>query len=223
MRGLVAIVHTSFVSVEPLTLLFAELGPDVLVRHVVDADVLGAVRRAGGIDRGVEERMRAHYHAAAGAGCDAILNPCSSVGEVADRLAGDLDVPVVKVDEAMAERACTLGPRVGVVATLATTLGPTARLVESSAARLGCTVNVSSHLVEDAFPALERGEPAEHDRLVSEAIRELADAVDVVVCAQGSMAVLAEGLPPLAAPVLTSPRLGVQRTLAVIGAASPRS
>jgi hypothetical protein len=34
---------------------------------------------------------------------------------------------------------------------------------------------------------------------------------------------LAEDLPPLAAPVLTSPRLGVERTLAVLGATPPRS
>jgi hypothetical protein len=95
--------------------------------------------------------------------------------------------------------------------------------VESAALRLGCAVTVTSHLVEDAFPALERGTRAEHDRLLSEAIGRLADAVDVVVCAQGSMAALAEDLPPLAAPVLSSPRLGVERTLAVLGATPPRS
>lgn len=219
MTRCVAIVHTSFVSVEPFALLFAELGPDVTLRHVVDADVLVTVRRVGGVDGSVEERMRTHYHAAARSGCDAILNTCSSVGEVADRLAGELDVPVVKVDEAMAERACALGARVGVVATLATTLGPTVRLVEAAAARLGDPVSVTSQLVEQAFPALERGARDEHDRLLRDAIGRLADTVDVVVCAQGSMAPLAEGLPPLAVPVLTSPRLGVERTLAVLGGA----
>lgn len=217
--GRVAIVHTSFVSVEPLTRLFGELGPDVSLRHVVDADVLGSVRRLGGVDAAVEERMRGHYRAAEAAGCDAILNPCSSVGEVAERLGGELGVPVVNVDEAMAERACALGLHLGVVATLATTLGPTARLLESTAARLGRSVRITTELVEDAFPALERGARAEHDRLLREAIRSLADAVDVVVCAQGSMAPLAEALPALAAPVLTSPRLGVERTLALLGSA----
>ena len=48
------------------------------------------------------------------------------------------------------------------------------------------------------------------------AIKDLSSEVDVIVCAQGSMAALLDELGEIPIPVLTSPRLGVERVIRVL-------
>lgn len=207
---LVYIVHTSFVSVQDLTELFRELVPEATVRHIVDDSLLPEVLSNGGVTPRVRSRMCEYYKAAELAGADLIFNQCSSVGEVADLASQVVRTPVIKIDTHMAEVACTQGRRIGVVATLETTLGPTCRLVEATAARLGRDIEITRKLVEGAFDVLISGDRPKHNRMVLEAIRELMEDVDVVVCAQGSMTAILPELGETRVPVLTSPRLGVE-------------
>ncbi len=210
----VFLVHTSFVSVQHLTELFQELGPDLELRHIVDDSLLKEVLANGGVTPAVRRRMRGYYQAAELAGASLIFNQCSSVGEAADAAARAVRVPVVKVDTAMAEEACRIGSRIGVVATLETTLGPTCRLIEATAKRMRKRVVVTRGLVKGAFEKLVGGDRARHNAMVLEAIRALAQKVDVVVCAQGSMVAILPELGPTPVPVLTSPRLGVASVVA---------
>jgi Asp/Glu/hydantoin racemase len=211
------IVHTSFVSVQDLTALFQKHGPGIEVRHIVDDSLLAEVLANKGVTAAVRTRMRQYFKAAEVAGADLIFNQCSSVGEAADDAARTVRVPVVKVDSAMAEAACRMGRRVGVVATLKTTLGPTCRLVEATARRLRKRIKITRCLVTGAFATLVEGDRAGHNRKVIAAIRQLTRKVDVVICAQGSMAAILPKLGKTNIPVLTSPELGVANAVAVIG------
>lgn len=206
----VYIIHTSFVSVGDLTQLFKEIIPEVQLKHIVDDSLLPEVLANNGVTSSVRSRMVEYYKAAELAGADLIFNQCSSVGEVADLASQLVNVPVIKVDENMAQVACKTGPRVGVVATLETTMGPTCRLVEYTAKRLGKEISITRSLVEGAFDILISGDGAKHNKMVLDAIRELTEKVDVVVCAQGSMMAILPDLGETKVPVLTSPRLGVK-------------
>jgi len=205
----VFIVHTSFVSVQDLTALFRDLGAEIELRHIVDDSLLKEVLASGGVTPAVRRRLREYFRAAELAGASLIFNQCSSVGEAADAASRAVHVPVVKVDSAMAEEACRLGSRIGVVATLETTLGPTSRLVERTARSLRKKVVITRCLVRGAFEKLVGGDRPGHNAMVIAAIRDLARKVDVVVCAQGSMVAILGELGETPAPVLTSPRLGV--------------
>src|SRR5690606_39357416 len=82
--------------------------------------------------------------------------------------------PVVRIDQAMAERAVDLvgpGGRIVVLATLASTVGPTIRLVERSANDAGTGVGVDVRLLEEAGRAREAGDDDRHDALVTEGVR----------------------------------------------------
>lgn len=208
-RPTVFIIHTSFVSVKHLTTLFRRACPEARLHHIVDDSLLAEVLAHGRVTAGVRRRMRAYYEAAAAAGADLIFNQCSSVGEAADAAARHVRTRVMKVDTAMAEEACRLGRRIGVVATLETTLGPTCRLVQASARRLRRQVEIVPHLVKGAFAELVSGRRPVHNRMVLQAIRRLARKTDVVVCAQGSMVAILPQLGATRVPVLTSPSLGV--------------
>lgn len=212
--GIVTIVHTSFVSVDDLTALFKEIGPEIQVRHIVDDSLLPEVLANGGVTNAVRSRICAYYRAAEEAGADLVFNQCSSVGEAADIAAQLIHIPVVKVDQSMAQVACETGTRIAVAATLETTLGPTCRLVKNTASNMNKEVTVEPLLIEGAFDQLISGNRAKHNQMVLAAIRGVLSSVDVVVCAQGSMVAILPELGKTAVPVLTSPKLGVIHAVA---------
>jgi Asp/Glu/hydantoin racemase len=142
------------------------------------------------------------------------------VGPAVEQIAGADGRPILRIDEAMADRALELGRRIGVIATLVTTLEPTAELIRRRAARLPKgtdEIEIVTHLCDGAFAALKAGDLERHDALVREGLTELLPRVDVVVLAQASMARVAETLPPQVAgdrPILSSPRLAMERVAA---------
>jgi Asp/Glu/Hydantoin racemase len=207
--GNITIIHTSFVSVDDLTKLFKEIGPDIQIRHVVDDSLLPEVLANGGVTNSVRSRMCAYYRAAEESGTDLVFNQCSSVGEAADIAAQLIQTPVVKVDQKMAQVACETGSRIAVAATLETTLGPTCRLIESTAKKMGKKIEIKPLLIEGAFDELISGNRAKHNEMVLNSIRAALDTVDVVACAQGSMVAILPELGETKVPVLTSPRMGV--------------
>jgi aspartate/glutamate racemase len=215
-RKKVFIIHTSAVSMTELLRLFAELAPEVTVRNIMDDSLLPEVIENGGVTDAVAQRIAAYAKMAELAGADLIFTQCSSVGEAADKAAEGVVVPLVKIDERMAEVACETGRRIGVIATLMTTLGPTSRLVQRTAERMGKQIEIVERLCEGAFDKLIAGDRRGHNAMVLEGIHELAEQVDVVVCAQGSMMALLDELGETKVPVLTSPRLGVEKAVQVL-------
>ena len=58
---------------------------------------------------------------------------------------------------------------------------------------------------------LKENNRAKHNAMVLDSVKRAAAECDVIVLAQGSMTVLLPELTDIAKPVLTSPRLGVER------------
>ncbi|MFZ2657980.1 MAG: aspartate/glutamate racemase family protein [Victivallales bacterium] len=207
----IAIIHTSFVSVDDLRKLCSEIIPGVKVWNIVDDSLLQDVLSAGGLTEGVTRRICAYAVEAEARGADLILNQCSSVGEAVDVARRILNVPFIKIDEPMAAESVRLGSRISVIATVPTTLGPSARLIEAMAAKAGRNASIRQCLCKGAFDALvKEGDKEKHNSIVLEKIREESEKSDVVVLAQGSMVALLPCLKDIRKPILTSPRMGIQ-------------
>ena len=208
----VYIIHTSLVTLAELNALFAELLPEVQVHNLVDDSLLHDVMQQGGLTEKVISRMCAYVQAAASNGADLIFNQCSSVGEAADIAARLVAVPILKIDAPMAEQAVAQGVRIAVVATVRSTMQPSCALVRSKARDAGKKVEVVEYLVDGALDVLMKEKNREkHDALELSAIRQAEAECDVIVLAQGSMAGLIPALRGIRKPVLTSPRLAVER------------
>lgn len=205
----------------------ARSGADAEQLHVIDPWLLRAAITAGGVTPEIVDRLAAHVSHLRESGADGVLVTCSTLGEATEQVAERLDGgtpgggtghgPLVRVDQAMADRAVELagdGGRVGVLATVASTVGPTQRLVHRSAAAAGVAVTVEVELLDEAGRAREAGDTDRHDALVADAVGRWTGRVDVVVLAQASMAGAMAGLVPesaTAAPVLTSLELAAHR------------
>jgi hypothetical protein len=188
--------------------------------HVADAWLLDTARRDG-VTAAVRETVVTHVRQLESLGAHAVLVTCSSIGEAAETAAGQVGVPVVRVDAAMADEATAIasgpgaGGRIAVLATLSSTLGPTGRLVERATRAARRHVEVTAELVTGAAEAHDRGDREQVDRIVAAAVVAAATRADVVVLAQASMARAAE-LADVAVPVLSSPRGGVASLLDVL-------
>ena len=214
----VAVVHTSLVSINELKALFAEILPDVTMYNIIDESLLAEVKANGWVTPGIQKRMNAYYVCADSLGVDLILNQCSSVGEAADIAAKQITTPVLKIDIPMAEEAVRLGKKVALVATVASTVAPSVRNVENTAKEMGKEVEVVPYLVDGALTVLmEAGGQEKHNAMVMGAVEKAAQECDVVVLAQGSMTVLIPLLGDIKVPVLTSPRMAVERIKKELG------
>jgi len=212
----VVVVHTGPATVQPIKQQFQEILPDVRVVNIMDDSLLNDVMAAGHLTEAVTGRIFSYMQLGQQMGAVALLNACSSVGEAASAARAAISIPLIKIDEVMAEQAVAAGPRIGVVATVRTTLEPTVRLIKAKAAAAGRSIEVTEALAEGAFQALLDGKAELHDDIVKRTIRTVADKVDVIVLAQVSMARLVSSLADMKVPVLSSPQSGVEAVRAAL-------
>ena len=212
----VVVVHTGPATVQPIKQQFQAILPEVRVINLMDDSLLNDVMAAGHLTDAVSGRILSYMRMGEEMGACAVLNACSSVGEAATAARSLISIPIVKIDETMAETAVAQGPRVGVVATVRTTLEPTVRLIRAKAAAQQREVEIVEALADGAFQALLDGEAERHDRIVKQTIESLSGKVDVIVLAQASMARLIPALTGLDVPVLSSPQSGVEALRAVL-------
>jgi Asp/Glu/hydantoin racemase len=206
------ILHTTLATTVSLPPLAAEIMPDVTVRNIADDTILPQLLQSNGDLTLVQERVIQYACYAAQTGAEVVLCACSSIGEIVPIAQEYLPVPILRIDEPMAEEAVRRGKRIGIAATLKTTLEPTTRLILRKAQEAEKDYTIKSCLIEEAYQHLMAGDTQAHDRLLVQCLEELSAETDLIVLAQASMARVLPQLPPdVAEHALTSPRLGLER------------
>ena len=123
------LLHTSATLVPIFEQLCKAKLPGVSVFNLVDDSLIKDVIAHGKLRPQTARRVTQHVAAAEDAGADYIMVTCSSIGAAVETAATLSGVPVLRVDQPMADKAVATGRRVGVIATLPTTLKPTADLI----------------------------------------------------------------------------------------------
>lgn len=212
------LVHTSATLVPVFAQLCKEKLPDVETFNIADDSLVKGIMAAGSLTPQIARRVAGYLESAELAGADYILVTCSSIGPAVEAGAKLRGVPVLRVDQPMADKAVATGKKIGVVATLRTTLEPTADLISRRAADAGKEVAITSKLCEGAFDALMSGDGAKHDAIVAAALKDLSKQVEVIVLAQASMARVVDSLEPddKRIPILASPGIAVDYLATVL-------
>ena len=206
------LVHTSATLVPVFQKLCVDYLPGVNVFNIVDDSLIKDVIAKNELTSNTARRVVNYVGSAEAAGADLIMVTCSSIGSAVEASADLTGVPVLRVDQPMADIAVQTGSKIGVIATLPTTLEPTSDLVRRRALVAGKEIELTSRLCEGAFEALMSGDAEKHDKMVAKALIELSAEVDVIVLAQASMARVVDGLSEdeKRVPILSSPGLAVQ-------------
>ena len=217
----IAVVYTS-TTPELIDMVETEIhravGENVELYSDSDLTILSETREAGTVTREAASRLFNMYEKAVSAGADVILNACSSVGDVANSAQAMTQfdgVPIVRIDEEMCREAVRIGTRIAVVATLPTTLNPTKNTILRAAKEQNRSVKLVDVLLDGAFGL---SQDAFRQR-IREACEKVADQVDVILFAQGSMAYCEEWVAQCTGkPTLSSPRFGAAALRGVLTA-----
>jgi len=201
--------------IAPVMELAREVLPGASTVNYLDDKIvadLGDSERAASVPERVTDLVRA----AQSAGADVVMLTCSSISQLAAPISATVGIPVLRIDEAMADAAVRTGDRIAVLATLPTTCAPTLALIRERAELAGRDPQIVSDVIEGAFAAVSSGDRDTHDRLVAAAIERIAPDVDVIVLAQASMASAASAV-EVDVPVLTSLEPGIRRLGVAVG------
>jgi Asp/Glu/hydantoin racemase len=217
-RKTLALIHTSATLVPVFQQLCRAQLPNVDTFNIVDDSLVRAIGAKGALTADIARRVEAYITSAEAGGADYILVTCSSIGPAVEASAPFCAVPVLRVDQPMADAAVAAGCRIGVIATLPTTLNPTSDLVRRRAIGAGKTIELTARLVTGAFEALMAGDAATHDTLVAAALRELSGEVDVILLAQASMARVVDTLPEAdrRVPIFASPPTAIAHLATIL-------
>jgi Asp/Glu/hydantoin racemase len=218
MKKTLGLIHTSATLVPVFQQLISQSLPDVNVFNIVDDSLIKDVIAKGELTPQTARRVVDYVGSAETAGADFIMVTCSSIGAAVEASAALTKVPVLRVDQPMADAAVQIGSKIGVIATLPTTLAPTSDLVKRRAVAAGKEIQLVSRLCEGAFEALMSGDSAKHDTMVAEALKELSTQVDVILLAQASMARVVDTLSEedKKVPILASPPQAIKHLASIL-------
>ena len=213
----IQLIHAVTAAQDPIHAAFARLWPEAETGDLEDLSLPGDLAAAGELTDVFTERMAGLIEQGVQAGAHAVLFTCSAFGAAIERAREDVSIPVLKPDEAMIERALSLGPRIGGLATFAPTLPSLKSELLAAARAMGIEADIDLRHVPGALDALNAGDGAEHDRLVAAAADAMTD-VDVLLLAQFSMIGARDAIADVPTrPVLTAPDEAVRKLREILG------
>jgi Asp/Glu/hydantoin racemase len=201
----IALIHALAHSLGPIATAFEKLWPEATLMNVLDDSLSADLARDGRLTEAMTERFLSLGRYVDATGANAVLFTCSAFGPCIEAVArAHAPMPVLKPNEAMIEQAVAKGRRIGLLSTFPPKLASMPREFPAS-------VEIVPKLAEGALAALDRGDRAAHDRLVTEAARDLRNC-DVIALAQFSMAPAASMVAEATGrPVLTTPDSAVMK------------
>ncbi|KWV51850.1 arylsulfatase [Bradyrhizobium macuxiense] len=208
----ITLIHALKHSIVPIEASFARLWPEARLMNLLDDSLSADLAQDGKLTDRMTERFLTMGRYAAGTGANGILFTCSAFGPCIEAVArAHAPMPVLKPNEAMIEQAVAKGKAIGLLSTFPPTL-------VSMPPEFPSSVTLVPKLAEGALAALDRGDSAEHDRIVVEAAKDLRDC-DLIALAQYSMAPAAERVAEVTGrPVLTTPDSAVLKLKTILGA-----
>ena len=185
--------------------------PEARISNLLDDSLFAWVREAGGVVPEMYEVFRNLTRHMVARGADGILFTCSAFRQVIDACIEEFELPILKPNDAMIEKALDAGSRIAVMATVGPTIPSISVEIQEIAAARKQRVHLTPYVVDHAFDALASGDATTHDRLVSERARDITDC-DAIVLAQFT---LSRAVPAVQAvnktPIYNSPGAAVAR------------
>ena len=169
---------------------FAEENPDIEVYNIMDDSLLVDTRRYNGMTPVIASRMLNYAKAAESSGADGVICTCTSVNHATKMIRPLLNIPMINIEEPVAEMAAKSGKRIGVMGTIPTSPGAISWEIEEKAAEMGKEIEIVPVVVDGAFDVLCAGDRGKHDEMVCEALYKLSKEVDCIAFAQISMSLL---------------------------------
>lgn len=199
---------------EPFAKPFEEKHPDIKIYNIMDDSLLEETRIYDGMTPAIASRMLNYAKAAEASGASGVLVTCTSVNQATKYIRPLLNIPILNIEEPVAELAVENGTRIGILGTLPTSPAAIGRVIREKAREMGKAVALEPVVVDGAFDVLCSGDVERHDAMVCEALEGLAKRVDVIAFAQISMSLI--NIPKVDVPVYMIGQTGFDKILAMM-------
>jgi len=185
----IGFVHTGVAIADMFKPMIAERLPGISTFHIVDDSLIQDLLQEEQFTPSILKRLCSQIELAEEAGAEVIMVTCSSIAPGVDVARKMVKVPVLKIDEPMAEKAAEANKQITIHQTLSS----------------------------EAFDCFLKGDMQTHDEIVKDAAQKVKGKVGVIVLAQASMGHLAEDLQEITGvPVLKSPPLAMDALVAKV-------
>ena len=152
-RPRIALIHATPVAMDPVRDAFAADWPEAEITNLLDDGLTIDRARTAELTQALTERIVELATYARNTGASGVLFTCSAFGAAIDKAARQLDVPVLKPNEAMFRQALAAGPNVAMIATF----GPSVAGMEAEFHDLAAAIRLflSHLLVQHMFTAVQ--------------------------------------------------------------------
>lgn len=208
----IVLISTSIHTGAFMNALFIKEFPKIIIRNIIDDGLVKEIRANNDIiTSSLVRRVCSYILSAEISGADLVVITCSTISCIAIIAKHLVRIPIVRIDEPMAELAVKKGERVKVLATLSSTLTPTMQLIKEKRQQQGKKVVLDGFLINKARQFLDEGNHKKHDQIIKEEIENALENYDLVILAQASMERVLDTLSAEKQKrVLTSPKLAVE-------------
>ncbi len=210
----IALFHATSKAIKPVVEELRQQAPEMALLQYMDEGLLEMANEEG-LGESCYQRLRNWICLSYQDGAEAILLTCSMFTPFVERLRQEAPLPVIGIDEAMFDHAVSLGGRIEIIATIESAAKTTSTQLKERGNQAGVKLDLKATFVPQAFEDLNAGRSERHDERVREAIRNGIQDADAIILAQASMAHLAADFSEYKIPILSSPRLAVERLLSL--------
>ena len=190
---------------------FADENPDIEVYNIMDDSLLSDTRKHGGMTPQIASRMLNYAKAAEACGADGVIVTCTSVNEATKLIRPLMSIPMINIEEPVAEMALEAGTRIGILGTIPTSPGALARVIREKADEQGKRIEIVTRVADGAFDVLCAGDREKHDEMVCQALYQLGKEVDCIAFSQISMSLLKFDKEAVSVPVFMIGQSGFAR------------
>lgn len=182
----VALVHANLHVVDQINRELSLHLPHVQKINILDDSILYEATQ-NGLSPLVLERLVEHYSWCEKMGADVILNTSTILDPAIPICQKFVAKPLMRINEPMCENALMEGHRICILGSLDKAIEAVSSLLMEVSARRGHTLHIMTKNVPDAIEQLDMGDWDMHNRLILEALREIASKCDAVIIAQLSL------------------------------------
>lgn len=211
-----ALIHATRLAIDPILSACESAWPQVEPVSILDESLAIDRSKDTHLTEELSNRIIALSQHAEGLGSDGVLFTCSAFGQAIEKAALSCAVPVLKPNEAMFEKALSMGDRVAMIYTFPPAVAGMEQEFSDEAVRRQSCATMRSVFAEGARQAVERGDIQKHNKIIASTVSTVKDA-DVILLAHFSMATAAsDANATTEIPVITSPTTAIEKIKSLV-------
>ncbi len=211
------LVHPTLLAMPPVDQAFKTLWPDAKTINGLDESLYNDIPQDGKLAPEIYTRLANLFQHCELSRADGIVFSGSTFGPAVTEARKQVNIPVLRIEEAMMDDAAARGGRILLVCTQKRAQPVVRGTLEAAAEQAGKPLTITELWVSGARDALNKGDNDGHDHLIAEQ-SAAAGQFDQIVFGMMSMAPAKAKMPAaLAAKVLTSGEAAVARMRKLTG------